>query len=326
VRFAAACVLLLGGALACTPSNTTVLPKRNKGGLIALVGAGRDVPEWRIFQATAERYSAGLEGFALTTGAPDRATPNAQIALLRQLESAQLRGVIIHPADTAIMPAILDDLRQRGVIVVTLMRRLENTNPFLYAGVDEVEAGRLLVDSLSDALGGKGNVVVLQSPSAKYLSDRTLGVQQRLAQLPSINVLRDIDTTDNAFVAERLLREYVERFPRLDGCIALDDWPLRNLAPEQHLLPSTCRMVTFGAYPQLWGRLDDGTCAALVGAPYDKIVEAALRMCVTAALGQPVEAQVYLAEPLLVTPENLTQFRATWFAWRERPADMRGRP
>jgi ribose transport system substrate-binding protein len=318
--FLGAAVLVIGGG-GCAPEapNRPAIPGHRATGTIAVIGAGQDDPRWPVIEATALRYGPLLGGFTVEAHTPAKTDAAAQIDLLAEVEKAKPRGVLIVPAVPSVLGPVLDALRNRGIVVVTLFDRVENPNPFLFAGVDEVAAGRYLADAMCDALGGEGNVLVLTAPDAAHLTDRALGLHNRLEDRPAIKVLREIDTQDNPFVAQRLLREYVERFPRLDGCIALDDWPLRGVPRDERILPPTCRMVTVRAVPSNWPRLVDGTCAALVTAPYDKIVEAGLRMCATAAQGQPVPATSYLADPLVITEANLQRYRASWYRSLELP-------
>jgi hypothetical protein len=112
-----------------------------------------------------------------------------------------------------------------------------------------------------------------------------------------------------------MLREYMERYPRLEGWIAIDNRPLRDLGHDERLLPESCRLVTYGPFPIYWPRLSDGTCCAMVGAEYDQVAAVARRMCVTAARGESASLTSYFAPPITVTAKNLDEFKETWSKW-----------
>ena len=289
------------------------LTPRSQRGFIAFVGASRNDPLWGVLRATAERYQAGLGGFEVRTAVPDILSPNAQINLLREMHSAEMRGLCIQPADAAIMKDILEDLRIEGVPVVTMLTRIEAENPFVHAGLDELAIGRAMADAIFRALEGKGTIALLYDRgSTSRHADRYLGFKERIVQLPGVAVLRELDCQGNDFVAERLVRDYMERFPRLNGWVSIDNWPLRNIPSTERLLPRDCKMVTYGPFPQYWPRISDGTCHAIVGARYERVAENALRMCVTAARGEVLLLTDYLAPPVTITQRNLTRFKLSW--------------
>jgi ABC-type sugar transport system substrate-binding protein len=286
------------------------------------VGAVEDDPLWPTMSATAERYREGLGGLTLVARAPKVRAANAQIQVLRELHTPKLRGVCIEPVHTELMRDILCELQTKGIAVVTMRHRIACEDPLPFAGIDEMAIGRALADAVADALEGAGSVAVLVDESGTQATrDRAIGFHERMERWPNVGILRELDCEGNAFVAERMVRDYMERFPRLDAWVSLDDWPLRELAADKRLLPESCRLVTGPPYPQYWPRLYDDTCVALVGAEYEGVAEAALRMCAVATRGEPLTTSTYLADPVTVTVRNINWYRVNWFKLRERPAN-----
>jgi ABC-type sugar transport system substrate-binding protein len=294
------------------------------GGYIAVIGAAEADPLWPVFRGVAERSARGLgsQGVPVRVAAPAKGTPNAQIAAVRALQGPDMRGLCIHPVDSLMMREVLCELQTQGVAVVTMMQRIECADPLPFAGIDEVAAGKELAEVLLGLLDGAGTAVILSDASApRSTLDRQLGFTERLNLSSGIEVQRELDCDGNAFVAARMMRDYMERFPRLDAWVALDNWPLRDLAADQRLLPAGCRLITTKPYPAYWSRLTDGTCHALVGVRYERIPEAALRMCLAQMVGEPLSTEAYLAPPLTITERNLAWFRAHWQSTCRRPED-----
>lgn len=292
-------------------------------GFIAFVGSHQDDPLWPTFRATAERYREGLTGFDLVTRAPKSRSVEEQIRILRELHSPEMRGLCIEPVDPQAIRELLCDLQTKGVAVVTMMQPMECEDPLPFSGVDELAVGRAIAEALREAVDGQGTVAILTSSKAdRHLSDRILGFEERMRLETGLTVLKELDCAGDSSAGEAMVREYVERFPRLNAWAAMDNWPLRESDGERRLLPEGCQMVTTTPLPRYWPRLRDRTCAALIGARYDRIAESALRMCASVARSEPLQSTAYLAPSVTVTERNLSWFRKNWFELRERPADI----
>ncbi len=315
--------LLVGG---CEPQVTNPVPRRAAVGFIALVGASEEDPLWLTFRAAAESYRPNLAGFELRVAAPPQASVADQLALLRSFDPAQMRGLCIQPVDAALGEE-LQLLHQKGVAVVTMMTRVVGDESFPHTGVDEMAVGRAMADAALEAVDGKGAIAVVDHAGGdRALGDRRVGFSERLSALAGLNVLREFDCRGTPDTARTQIRDYMERFPRLNGWVALDNWPLRQWSAQTSLLPASCQIVSCKPYPEYWPLILDDTCHALVGARYEQIAEHALRMCVTGAQGQLPTTRTFLAPPVTVTKQNLAWFRQHWFDTRKMPAEAAATP
>lgn len=308
-------LLLLCSSVGCDEPRR-MLPKRSEEGFIAFVGNAKNDPVWRILAASAQRYRAGLGDFELRVVAADANAPSAQTRLLRQIHNPRMRGLCVWPTDTAVMRDILLDLRTKGVPIVTMMTPIPNPEPFVHSGLDEIAVGKAMANAAYDAVGGDGTIALLRhGGDSMHHADRYLGFSERASEVPGMIILSEFACMGNAFVGQRLVRDYVERFPRLNAMVALDDWPLRGLKSGESLLPKGCKLITYGPYPDYWPLVNGGTCHALVGGQYDRIAEHALQMCVTLARGEVLDNKEFFADPITIKQSNLKQFRIEWFKW-----------
>jgi len=313
--------LALGLLPACERGEPARAPQSRQG-FVAFIGASQDDPLWPTLSATADRYREGLGHMGLEIRAPKIRSANAQADLIRALHSPQMRGLCIEPADQEIMRDVLCELQVKGVAVVTMMKPIECEDPLPFAGLDEMAVGQALADAVVTTLDGKGTIAVLDGDEElPALRDRGIGFRERMRQWPAVDILREMNCDGKPFVAERMIRDYMERFPRLDAWVALDDWPLREFPGEPRLLPKTCQLVTTNPYPCYWPLLYDGTCAALVGSEYERVAQEALHMCQIAIQGEPLSLDHYLAPPVTVTVRNLNWYRRNWFKHSAHVAD-----
>lgn len=300
--------------------DTGPAPRPNeRSGEIAFIGASRQDPLWRVLYATAMREIAAYKGYTLRADAPNFASHYAQAEIIREMHSERLLGVCVQPVDALAIRDQLEQLRTKGVVVVVMFNAVESANRFLFSGVDDMAAGRALGDALLDSLGNGTAAVVMSSTATRGESVRYLGFNERMAASAGVTILKELDCRGDVDLAHRLLRDFTERYPRLDAVVSMEDWPLRRRSAQERILPSDCKLVTYGAMPDHWHRLTDGTCAALIGAPYDQVAREALEACISSIRGELKGQSAYLAPPWVVTPDNLAAFRHQWFEWRELP-------
>ncbi len=307
--------VLICHALAC--EDPRKFPSRRKDeGFIAFVGNEKNDPVWRILAATAQRYREGLGDFELRVVAADANAPSAQTRLLREIHNPRMRGLCIWPTDTIVMRDILLDLRTKGVPVVTMITPIPHHEPFVHSGLDEIAIGRALADAAFDSIDGEGTIALLKhGGDSVHHADRYLGFSERASELSRMKILSELECMGNSFVGQRLVRDYVARFPRLNTMVTLDDWPLRGLKSGTSLVPDGCKIVTYNPSPDYWPFVNGGTCFALVGAQYDQIAERALQKCVTLARGEVLDIDEFFADPITIKQTNLKQFRIEWFKW-----------
>ena len=107
----------------------------------------------------------------------------------------------------------------------------------------------------------------------------------------------------------------MKRFPRLDGWVAIDNWPLRGLDPQERLLPPSCKLVTTDPSPKLWDHLATGTCFTMIAADYDQMAQQAVLMCAIALEGKVLRWRTFLAEPRPVWESSLHAYKMKWIEW-----------
>src|SRR5690606_29281674 len=101
----------------------------------------------------------------------------------------------------------------------------------------------------------------------------------------------------NSVEARRVIRERMERYPRLDAWVWLDDWPLRDETDLDALIGPTCKVVTFGGYPGQWPLLRSGRLPVVVTADFSELGARAVQFCDT-ALREPSRFESRYHAPL----------------------------
>lgn len=149
-------------------------------------------------------------------------------------QAAQMDTLINQGVDAIIIiPVLADSLQPQlqaaadaGIPVIAVNTTLSNTDLVTSAVLpDDVAAGEQEMRQMAEALGGEGNIVVLQGPlgSSPEL-DRTEGINNVLAEYPNIEVLA-IDTANWARdQAANLMANWITSFgDQIDGVVAEND-------------------------------------------------------------------------------------------------------
>lgn len=309
-------LLALGLVLpGCDPPPPNPAPPVARRGFIAVVGAGQDDPFWPVLSGSALRCRPGLGELELRAAAPDNVSVNAQAQLIRQLQSEGLRGLCIQVIDPAGTEALLRRLSNEGVVVVTLMNPVSGSEPYFHCGVDQTRLGESMADLVAEVLDEKGTLAVLHADSAlPHTLERHQAFSNRVRSYARLSVLREIDCGGDPSNAREIVKQCMERYPRLNAWVALDNWPLRGLG-DQPLLPPGCKLVTAGPNPAVWDTLADGRCHAMVGAAYDVIMRHAVERCATAIEGKMVRSRTFYADPYPIWSSTLHAYKLDWLAW-----------
>ncbi len=135
-------------------------------------------------------------------------------------------AIIIVPVQADSLGPQITSANNAGVPVLAVNAALSDSSGLAATVLpDDVAAGRQQMQQMVDHLGGRGNIVVLQTKlGSSYEIDRTAGNQEVLAANPGINVLA-MDTGDNTRdIAVNKMRNWITAFgPEIDGIVAQND-------------------------------------------------------------------------------------------------------
>lgn len=293
-----------------------------RSGVIGFIGASVDDPLWRVLYATAYRELESYPDFELKVAAPRIQSVESQIEIIEQMQSDDLLGICIVPIDPAPLVELLNELRNKGLTIVTMINRVPTDNAFFFSGLDELAIGEAMAAALRKEVNDRGNIALMLDnhvDASRRL--RLVGVRKGLESAIDVDILRELDCDNNIYTARSQARDFMERFPRLDAWVCVDDWLLRRRKPGEGVLPEGCVMVTYNPLPDNWRFLEDGTCSAIIGADYGQVAVHAVRTCITAISGEAPKIPSYVAPAITVTADNLHKFRSRWFEWRDLPLD-----
>lgn len=233
------------------------------------------------------------------------------------LRAASIRGakaIVLAPNDSRALAPAVDDLRQDGVAVIAIDRRLEGASePVAFVGADNTQGGRLLGQWVVQHFPKGARVAVITNePGSSTEIERSRGVHQGLAAGGSgyriiaeqtANSSRDQALT----VTQNILTAFSSAPP--DAIICLnDDMAIGALeAIRAAGLPrDRIKVLGFDANPEALARIRAGDMSATVEQSPAKQMNAAIAQAL-AAIRHKAKPRAITLQPILITAANLSQ-------------------
>lgn len=122
-------------------------------------------------------------------------------------------AVLINPVDSDAAGAAVKPALAAGIPVVALDRAVNGADVTSSVSSDNVDGGKQAAVALADAIGGKGDILVLEGvPGTSASRDRGKGFSEGLVAFPGIKVVgqqpADFDRTKGLNVATNLLQSH----------------------------------------------------------------------------------------------------------------------
>ncbi|MGY1642558.1 substrate-binding domain-containing protein [Geodermatophilus sp. SYSU D00703] len=237
---------------------------------------------------------------------------STQATQVDQLVNAGVDAIIIVPVQADSLGPQLQAAQAADIPVIAVNTTLTDESTITSSVLpDDVAAGAQEMQMMADALGGQGNILVLQGPlgSSPEL-DRTEGIQSVLAENPGISVLA-MDTANwKRDEAVNKVKNWISSFgDQINGIVAENDD--MGLGAVQALNEAGMDVPVVGI-----DGIEDGLAAVqngdFIGSSLQHgRVELATGLAVAKRVvdGEQVEKQyTYVMPP--ITPENVDQYMA----------------
>lgn len=226
------------GLAACAGGSTEMTPTTDEAtGEETTDAAGDSCGTLRIGVAVYNMSSyitqgqEGMEAFAavndieLLWNSAEDSVAN-QASQIDTLVNQEVDAIIIVPAQADSLRPQLQAANDAGIPVLTVNTTLDFTDLITSSVLpDDVAAGEQEMRQMAEALGGEGNIVVLQGPLGSSPEiNRTQGIMNVLEEYPNIEVLA-MDTSNWARdQATNLMANWITSFgDAIDGVVAEND-------------------------------------------------------------------------------------------------------
>lgn len=134
-------------------------------------------------------------------------------------------AIIFIPIDLKAGAAAVAKAKAANIPVIGSNTRVSGDQLTSYVGSDDVVAGRMEAESVIKAIGGKGNVVIIEGPIGQSAQiERAKGNQEVLDKYPNVKVLARKTANWSRAEAMALMENWLTAFPgKINGVIAQND-------------------------------------------------------------------------------------------------------
>jgi ribose transport system substrate-binding protein len=288
--------------------------------------------EWRTqmianMEAQVEAYNAaGLTvELVIESGNVD---VQGQIQQIQNLINQGVDAIIINPNDIAALNATLEEATEQGIVVISIDQEISAQGVYNVV-IDQKEWAKLSAQWLADALGGAGDIVLIEGFVGHPANEaRMAGVEEVLAAHPDIHVVgRESGMWDQA-TGQQVMSDLLASTPNIDGVWTQDGMAQGVLTALITAAPAEFPIVSGEArtgYLKLWQEQMDANPAfqsfGVVNPP--GIGVSGMRVAIEILSGETVDTAqlagesgntLYVPIPYTVSAENFDAIFAQYGA------------
>ncbi|MGA2247778.1 MAG: substrate-binding domain-containing protein [Verrucomicrobiota bacterium] len=246
-------------ATSATPSG----PKH----VIAVIPKLTNTVYWQSVLAGAKEAGRDF-GYEIIWDGPDRETNSArQIQIVEDAIARQVEGVVIAPVDRQNLVPSVDKLAELKIPCAIIDSGLDAVHFVSFASTDNYQGGVLAAQRMGHALGGKGNILVVQHIAGSHAAvKRVSGFVDTISNdFPGIKIVESESGQDTAEISQKVTADMLQRHPDVQGLFACNvDMSVGALRALQEAKRTDVKMVAFDPDQSLIQGLRSGQVVAII--------------------------------------------------------------
>jgi len=174
----------------------------------------------------------------------------------------KVNAIIVCPCDSKSIGTSIAAANKAGIPVFTadIACLAEGAKVICHVASDNVAGGRLAAKAMSDALGGRGKVAIIDHPEVESVIQRVKGFEEGIAEQPGIRIVAKLTGRGMKDVAFRTAEDILQAHPDIDAIFGInDDSALGALAAiEKAGKQGRVKIIGFDAVPEARKAIYDG--------------------------------------------------------------------
>ncbi len=134
------------------------------------------------------------------------------------------QAIVFIPVDYKAMVPAVEKMNAANIPVVNITDRIAAGNLVAYVGADDYNIGLATARHLLKAMGGKGNVIILEGVKGSLTNiDRVRGFTDALKEFPNVKLLASQPANYQRLQALQVMENLMQSHPQIDGVLAAND-------------------------------------------------------------------------------------------------------
>lgn len=146
---------------------------------------------------------------------------------LSQIEDVVVKkphAVVLVPVDYKAMVPGVEKMNAAGIPVINITDRTSGGKIVSFVGIDDVQVAMTTAESLIKAMGGKGNVVIIEGVKGSISSqDRVKGFNDVVKKYPDVRLLASQPGNYQRLNALQVMENLLQTHRQIDGVLAAND-------------------------------------------------------------------------------------------------------
>lgn len=274
---------------------------------IAVIPKGLTHQFWVTVRAGAEAAAAEMGAKVIWQGPTKETEIDRQINIMQDMINRGVDGIVMAACDENALATVVGQADAAGIPVVTFDSGVKSEVPKSFVATDNVAGAKLAADTLSELMGGTGEVGLIPFvPGAATSELREKGFREGLVAHPGLKLAATNYCQSDIAIGMNVTTDMITAFPNLGGIFAANEPAAIGAAQALRGLgkAGTVKLVAFDASPEQIAALKEGVIQALVVQNPFKMGYEGVKAVISAIKGEEVP-KVIDTGVTIVTKDNV---------------------
>lgn len=237
----------------------------------------------------AMRDEAARLGYALRIASAEFKS-SEQANQVENFVTSRVDAIVVCPCDSAGIGGVLAEANRAGIPIFTADIAASTGEVVCHIASDNVAGGRQAAAFLASAIGGDGEVVVIDHPEVTSVIDRVRGFEEEMKKHPGIRIVDRPAAGGQRERALKVMEDMLQAHPNVKGVFGINDnSALGALAAVEAAGRSDISIVGYDATPDARAAIRRGSALKADTVQYpDRIGATTIRMIHDHLAGKPV--------------------------------------
>jgi ribose transport system substrate-binding protein len=151
-------------------------------------------------------------------------TPQKQVSDVEDLMAKGVQALVVLAYDSSTLTPTIKKAKEKGIYIVSVDRGLTEPVQDVYIAGDNPGLGKVSADYMGKAMGGKGNLVILEGIPCEINTQRVQAFNNVMkAKFPGIKILDSQPANWSTDKGYEVMQNYLQKYPQIDAVWAQDD-------------------------------------------------------------------------------------------------------